>query len=248
MKRWVISDTHFFHENIRKYCNRPVSCDFTMIDYLVNMVKREDVLYHLGDVHFGTEADLKDILSAIKGRKYLVRGNHDRWTETKYLTCGFDGVFDALTVGQAYLTHTPSSPPEGMVNVHGHLHNLGYSGEPAFGEGFEKYHDNKHVLYAPELEEYRPVLLEKLLARAKGETQNAANKVFVSRRQRMQDRGLYGFMPHLEPVRGGEMPKHPYTQGGVSAEGMDWCSFHYTTPQWDQGIVLADYGGILLRT
>jgi calcineurin-like phosphoesterase family protein len=226
MKRWIISDTHFYHKNIALYCGRPASHTNLLIDYMTSMVRREDVLYHLGDVHFGTENQLKAILSQVPGRKYLVRGNHDRWTDTKYMLCGFDGVMDAIVVAGAYLTHIPSLPPEGLVNVHGHLHNLGYSGEPAFGEGYEHLHDGRHVLYAPELEHYRPVRLEQLLARAKGVKKNAMHEIHLPGQQRMPNHGLYGGMPHGPELRSWEVSQLTYLEGGVSTKGMDWHSFN----------------------
>ena len=226
MRRWVISDTHFYHDNIAKYCNRPASHTELMASYLAQMIRREDVLYHLGDVHFGTEGQLKAILSQVPGRKYLVRGNHDRWSDTKYMLCGFDGVFDALVVGNAFLTHIPTLPPEGMVNVHGHLHNLGYSGEPAFGEGYEKMNDNKHVLYAPELECYRPVLLEKLTARAKGVKEDAANQIHLPRRKRVPDDRMPQWLPDSGPIRSGPVPVNPDLESGGGTKGVDWYAVY----------------------
>lgn len=166
MRKWIISDTHFFHPNIIKYCERPANCDQIMIDHLIQ-IPREDILIHLGDVHFGNEQQLKSIISSMKCRKYLVRGNHDRWTTTKYMICGFDGVFDALVLDNVYMTHIPSEPPTGMINLHGHLHNLGYKGEPAFGEGFEQFRDEKHILYAPEIYNYVPLKLDWLISKGK---------------------------------------------------------------------------------
>ena len=151
MKRWVSGDCHFYHKRIAEYCGRPDNHLELIVNGLKEATRREDVLYVLGDVHFGTEGQLKDILSVIKCRKYLIRGNHDRWTDTKYMLCGFSGVFDALQIGNFYMTHVPTSPPEGKVNLHGHIHNLGSK------------LDKSHRLYSPELENYRPRLLESFI-------------------------------------------------------------------------------------
>lgn len=164
MRRYIISDTHFYHNNIIKHCNRPLSHTELLVENLSKIIKREDVLYHLGDVHFGTEQQLKDILSSIKGRKYLIRGNHDKWTDTKYMICGFDGVFDAIVVDKYYLTHIPVQVNNGFINIHGHLHNLGYSGESSFGVGYEDCNDRSHMLYAPELMNYMPIHIDKLVS------------------------------------------------------------------------------------
>jgi len=148
-----------------EYCKRPANYLELLIGNWSNMLKPEDVTYHLGDVHFGTEQQLKDILKQIPGKKYLVRGNHDHWTDTKYLLCGFDGVFDAITLGDTLLTHEPTFICGGVHkrNVHGHLHNLGYDGVPEFGGTYTVFNDGKHILYAPELQQYKPIHLQKLI-------------------------------------------------------------------------------------
>lgn len=172
MKRWIISDTHFYHDNIVQYTGRPINHTEIMIDRWVQRVKREDVTYHLGDVHFGTEQQLKDIMAVIPGRKYLIRGNHDKWTDTKYMICGFDGVFDEITIDNTLMTHEPTFICGGVhkVNLHGHLHNLGWDGVKAFGGTYTQFNDGKHVCYSPEKENYYPVQIQTMVARAKKKT------------------------------------------------------------------------------
>lgn len=160
MKRWVTGDCHFYHKNIIKYCGRPDNHTELIVENLRGVVRKEDVIYFLGDVHFGTEAQLRDILCSIKGRKYLIRGNHDRWTDTKYLLCGFSGVFDALSVANFYMTHQPVIHHNNMINLHGHLHNLGYDNVKMFKQSYKQHFDSMHRLYSPEIENYQPRVLE----------------------------------------------------------------------------------------
>lgn len=51
---WIISDTHFGHANIIKYCNRPFTNVTTMNATLIRnwkaLVKNDDTIWHLGDV------------------------------------------------------------------------------------------------------------------------------------------------------------------------------------------------------
>lgn len=86
MDIWFTSDTHFNHENIIKYCDRPFSCleemEGAMFENWNSVVKRGDLVYHLGDFAItwgkrGSERVL-DILSRLNGCKHLIRGNHDR--------------------------------------------------------------------------------------------------------------------------------------------------------------------------
>ena len=66
MKHFVISDTHFLHNNIIKYCNRPEDYNKKIIKNWRRVVSDEDVVIHLGDVACGfkgREKELKQIFS-----------------------------------------------------------------------------------------------------------------------------------------------------------------------------------------
>lgn len=70
------SDTHFSHKNIIKYCNRPFASieemDVKMMTNWNNVVKPDDLVYHLGDVTFGNPENL-----TLNGSKILIIGSHD---------------------------------------------------------------------------------------------------------------------------------------------------------------------------
>lgn len=133
---WIISDTHFGHENIIRYCNRPFAnakeADEKMIENWNSVVKHEDIVYHLGDVYFGQNG--VGALPQLKGRKRLILGNHDDGKDQllhKY--------FQKIMVWRMFpefgllLTHVPvhesslerHERPDlvyNLVNVHGHIH------------------------------------------------------------------------------------------------------------------------------
>lgn len=81
-KVWWTSDTHFFHENIIKYCNRPFSDQHEMNDFMIerwnSRVNNGDVVIHVGDFLFGKKNDWNNILDRLNGDIVLVEGNHDR--------------------------------------------------------------------------------------------------------------------------------------------------------------------------
>lgn len=82
-KIWLTSDTHFFHENILKYCNRPFGSVEEMNKALVNnwnsVVGPEDHVYHLGDFCFGNVEKWNWCLEPgrLNGHIHLILGNHD---------------------------------------------------------------------------------------------------------------------------------------------------------------------------
>ena len=175
MRRIVLSDTHFEHKNIIEYCKRPVDCDTIMANNWAEMAQNDTVSIHLGDVTFGKKEALKTILDRIKGKKYLVRGNHDHFSDSKYIDAGFDGVFNALVLRNVLYTHEPVFIFGGGVvaNIHGHLHNLGYEHPASFGGSYRPLNDGKHFLYAPEIFNYKPMdpdgLISYWLKRYQGE-------------------------------------------------------------------------------
>ena len=84
---FFVSDTHFAHENIIKYCNRPFKSieehDEALIERWNEKIDKDDIVFHLGDFAFASEEYIKSILDRLNGKKYLVFGNHDWRTMTK---------------------------------------------------------------------------------------------------------------------------------------------------------------------
>lgn len=82
MKHWFISDTHFGHENIIRYSQRPFRnvdhMNRTLIDNWNDVVGKRDTVFHLGDVALGPWERWDSILRSLHGTKVLVVGNHDR--------------------------------------------------------------------------------------------------------------------------------------------------------------------------
>lgn len=137
---WVISDTHFSHANIIKYCNRPFEgtqqMDEAMIQNWNKVVKPQDKVYHLGDVYMNAKADyISYIFSRLNGHKRLILGNHDNGQD-QVLHKSFEKIdvwrmFPAMGL---LLTHVPvhesalaktgrhDQPDYQLLNVHGHIH------------------------------------------------------------------------------------------------------------------------------
>lgn len=81
MNTFFTADTHFGHNNIIKYCNRPFSSVEEHNEVLINnwnsVVKPEDFVYHLGDFCF-KDNDFDKYFNQLNGQIIFVEGNHDK--------------------------------------------------------------------------------------------------------------------------------------------------------------------------
>lgn len=136
---WLISDTHFNHSNIIKFCERPFEDAKKMNEALVenwnSVVREQDKVYHLGDVYMGggfPREDTTRLLRSLNGHKRLILGNHDNGKDQI-----LQSVFEKIEVWRMFpefgllLTHVPvheSTLGEGrfmekkFLNIHGHIH------------------------------------------------------------------------------------------------------------------------------
>ena len=138
MKTFVISDTHFNHAGIIRFCNRPFKDVDEMTEVLVsnwnNVVSDEDIVYHLGDVYFGSSSKADVILSRLEGKKHLILGNHDHG-KCPVLNKHFETIEMWKQIGYFVLTHTPIHPDsweiknQDMINLYGHTHLLKMPGD-----------------------------------------------------------------------------------------------------------------------
>ena len=80
-KVWFTSDLHFYHKNICKYCNRPYESVEEMNEGIIqnwnSVVKDDDIVFVLGDLGFCGSEKLMPLIERLKGKKYVVQGNHD---------------------------------------------------------------------------------------------------------------------------------------------------------------------------
>lgn len=115
-KVFFTSDPHFCHEEIIGYCNRPFKNAEEMNEALIKnynyLVGDNDVVYFLGDVGFSNYQKLKPIFSRLKGKKILIRGNHDKASRSFYMSLGFFDVLDSamISIGKTKvnLQHYPN--------------------------------------------------------------------------------------------------------------------------------------------
>jgi calcineurin-like phosphoesterase family protein len=135
-KIFVVSDTHFNHANILTFTDdagayfRGQFKDAShmnehMIECWNSVVGPQDIVYHLGDVYFGSPAPIGAMLRRLQGRKRLILGNHDNG-KCKVLQEHFQKITSSRQFREyeMILTHRPTIIPGGKwtINVHGHIH------------------------------------------------------------------------------------------------------------------------------
>lgn len=163
---YFISDTHFSHSNIIKYCNRPFDnidkMNKTIIENWNKVVKDNDIVYHLGDfARYNNE--LKALTRKLNGKIYLLKGNHDREIVAFYNNAGLE-IIPTQTRMDEYkliLSHRPlmdSQIPKGYVNIHGHIHNKLIQNELD-----EKlYSIDKHINVSVDVIDFKPISINEL--------------------------------------------------------------------------------------
>jgi calcineurin-like phosphoesterase family protein len=177
---FVISDTHFSHENILTFLRdngekvRPgFSCFEEMDEYIVNkwnsVVKPYDKVYHLGDVVM--KKRYIDVVKRLNGKKRLIMGNHDIFG-FQFYSDYFDEVYAMRILPKegVMMTHIPlhlNSIKRGFINLHGHIHEriIGQDTQMVLGPIHEQ-----HPFYfnaCVEHHDYTPVAMDVITAKIK---------------------------------------------------------------------------------
>lgn len=129
---FYIADTHFGDERIMKLCHRPFGSVTEMNKKIMQnwnkTVTEDDTVYVLGDFALN-DAEAK-IIKYLRGKKFLLVGNHDRVLTNKTLKY-FEITDKIMTIkdnGRSVcLCHYPLLSYENSVyggyHIFGHLHN-----------------------------------------------------------------------------------------------------------------------------
>lgn len=134
-KHFFTSDTHFYHHNIIRYCNRPFidkdHMNSVLIENWNKAVSPDDTVWHLGDVSFGKPHETLELLSQLNGKINLIPGNHDRFgkagTDLYKIRCNILPEYVRVQLANRWfiLCHFPFAAWErGHINLHGHTHGI----------------------------------------------------------------------------------------------------------------------------
>ena len=172
MALFLISDTHFKHENIynftaadgqriRREFTNATEGDEAMVERWNKTVRPQDHVYHLGDVTMMRGAarhQVEPLLRRLNGHKRLVLGNHDLNMAQWYLEF-FEKVMAIRVLDNWIMTHIPIHPASlGRFkgNVHGHVHRNPVLLSP-------HHPDRRYVNVSVEAIDYTPIALESLV-------------------------------------------------------------------------------------
>ena len=141
--KYYISDMHFFHKNVTKegnnFDNRPFNSLAEMHQHMKekwnSKITNGDTVYILGDIAMrGTNEELIALVAQLKGRKVLIKGNHDDVSDMRYKNI-FEEIYDYKEITDyvdqdAYklvLSHYPilmwNGQHRGTIHLYGHTHN-----------------------------------------------------------------------------------------------------------------------------
>lgn len=127
---YLHADAHGGHKNVHRFRDKFTS-EVEHFEYIAhqynNTVRKNDLVYFLGDVAF-TKERLEDI-KKWSGRKILILGNHDSDKDVNIIdivnSCTYEEIHSLKKYkSHFWLSHAPIHPDElrGRINIHGHVH------------------------------------------------------------------------------------------------------------------------------
>lgn len=161
--KYYTADLHLFHTNMIKYENRPFRNATEMNEAIIKAwnekVKPQDEVYILGDFGFCTGEEANACLTRMNGRKYLIKGNHDKFlNDTNFNRSLFGWIRDYFVVydgnDKVVLCHYPIAvwdcEHHGALHFYGHVHSNTDNRHPALAYLKNAYNVGVDMIgYAP---------------------------------------------------------------------------------------------------
>ena len=172
---YFTADNHFCHGNIIGSCGRPFKnmheMNKIMIERWNSYVTDRDEIYILGDFMYkGTGKEANEILSRLKGRKYLIKGNHENYlNKAEFNQNAFEWIKEYHVLkyeGMEFvLFHFPMlswhKSHRGSFHLYGHVHNSA-SRYPEFAEKI-KILGNKAFNVGVDVNDFYPVSIKQII-------------------------------------------------------------------------------------
>ncbi len=157
------ADNHFNHANIIKHENRPFidvdDMNEKMIRIWNRIIGEEDDVYILGDFVWGSHSS---IVPQLNGKKYLIKGNHDKQVNNRYFEWAKDYYVLKYKDLKFILFHYPifrwDKCHYGSYHLYGHVHSNNKTNE--FMNSFGNCYN-----VGVDVNNYRPVEIEEVILR-----------------------------------------------------------------------------------
>jgi len=170
--KYFIADTHFYHAAVIDFCQRPFRDVVDMNEQLIKnwnkVIKSpKDEIYILGDfVYHGTGEQAAAILKRLRGKKYLIRGNHETYLKDQDFDISlFEWVKDYYSFKYEKrkfdLFHYPILEWDGYyhdaIQLYGHVHNS----RPDY---FERLLGINALNVGVDMINYRPISIDEVIS------------------------------------------------------------------------------------
>ena len=163
---WFTADLHLDHRNIIRYCKRPFDniqqMNKILVDNWNNRVKKDDLVYFLGDFCFG---DARSWFPYLNGEIMLIKGNHDK-SNLKFFNKVYRSYSMKIGDFNCVLNHRPIYPNDYPDPFNDHDKSINPDGYDFVicGHVHEKWKVvGKSVNIGVDQWDFKPVLLEELI-------------------------------------------------------------------------------------
>jgi calcineurin-like phosphoesterase family protein len=136
-------------------------------------ITNKDEIYILGDfIYKGSGKEAEDLIKKLHGKKYLIKGNHDKFLEdSNFNKNNFEWIKDYFVLNyqkiKFVLFHYPIFEWEGYygdaIHLYGHVHNCGNNKE--LSERF-KLLGKRAINVGVDVNNYYPVSIDQLIKMA----------------------------------------------------------------------------------
>jgi len=151
-----------------------------MIHKWNSVVSKKDEIYILGDFMYkGKAKEANEILSRLNGKKYLIKGNHEKYLDDKEFNYdAFEWVKDYYVLKaedlQIVLFHYPILSwynfHHDSIHLYGHVHNSGIL-NPEFGETL-KILGTRAINVGVDVNDFYPVSIKEIKQRVSSKTED----------------------------------------------------------------------------
>ena len=171
---YFTADTHFSHD-VNQYFKRPYDSVDQMNESLIKnwnlCVNNNDEIYILGDFYAGDNVfEFENILKRLNGKKYLIKGNHDKYLDSNVINNYFEWVKNYYVINyqniNMVLFHYPILIWDGYfegnsIHLYGHVHNM--LGNKSEQEKLENMLGKKAMNVGVDVNNYKPISIEEII-------------------------------------------------------------------------------------